>query len=89
MMNRIYNRSPFEQPAPRDGEIMKRCSQVKVNLYRDPDGDVHGEVSINIGFGMFGPEEFDGPDGQDARMKFVRDVLIAFERKGGSQCQGS
>ena len=80
-VNRIYNRNPFDQPAPRDSEILRRATSLKIDLYRDTDGDLHGEVKIGCGMGAFGPEgeDFDGQKQCEA-MAFARRLLAEFEK---------
>jgi hypothetical protein len=73
------------QPAPRDTEIMRRAKGLRVELWKDKDGDCHGDVKITCSFGMFGRDEIlteqDHEEHQREALRFIRDVLTSFERK--------
>ena len=67
----------FWQEAPRspDRDIMERASGLRVDIYRDRDGDLHGDVEIRCAFGAFGDNE-----AADA-LRFIRRLLSDFEKK--------
>lgn len=78
MMPRFH----LPDPAPRDSEIISRMTRLKIELYKDSDGDLHGEFKIGGGVGMFGDgeEDFEG-DKQAKFMAFVGRLLTEFEKK--------
>jgi hypothetical protein len=55
---------------------------IKIDLYRDSEGDLPGEVQIHCGVGMFGAkgENFDGSK-KAAAIRFVRELLDEFQRR--------
>lgn len=74
---------PGPPPAPRDAEIIKRASGLRIDLWKDKDGDIHGGIEISCGFGVFGEgeqEDYDGSKQRDA-LRFVKELLCAFEQK--------
>lgn len=70
-------------PAPRDGEILARATHLKINLFRDCDGDVHGEFDVGGSFGLAreGQDVADFRRQQADAMRFIRKLLREFERK--------
>lgn len=86
MKNRLYNLNPFEQPP--DAEIMRRAKGLRIDLWADKDGDIHGDVRINCSFGIFSEEEdFDGSKQAEA-LAFAQRVLDAFRAKKGTNGDG-
>jgi hypothetical protein len=82
--NRFWHQQP--EPHPRDSEIIRKATRLKIELYADKDGDLHGEFSVSGGFGMFGEDEYGNDDDKFARqqseaLRFVRGLLTEFERK--------
>lgn len=71
-------------PQPRDSEIMERSTGLKINLYRQRDGKIHGEVIIRCGIGMFADDDDDDLDDgaaerkQAEAMDFARRLLGEF-----------
>jgi hypothetical protein len=62
---------------PADHEILKRAQELKIHVYRDDDGDLHGEFTISGGFGLFG-----GDDGTEKEgIQFAEELLAAFKKK--------
>lgn len=63
---------------------------MKLDLYADKDGDLHGEFTVSGGFGIYGEKEY-GDDAdefarqQDDALRFVRGLLDAFEKKRPGQ----
>lgn len=85
MTPRFWN-SPPPEPHPRDSEIIRKATRLKIELYADKDGDLHGEFSVSGGFGMFGEDDCEGDVDKCARqqaeaLRFVRGLLGEFERK--------
>jgi hypothetical protein len=74
-------------PAPRDTQIIERATELKIDLWKDKDGDIHGGIAFHCGIGAFDPsgEKWVAPDEfarrQAATMDFIADALAAFNRK--------
>lgn len=86
MMNRRFQFGP--PPPPRDAEIIKRGTRLKIDLFRDKDGDIHGEFTISGGFGIYGEEDYgDDADAfhrqQADAMRFIKGLLGEFEKGRG------
>lgn len=84
-MKRFWNSPP---PHPRDAEIIKRATHLKVDLWADKDGDLHGSFEVGGGFGMFGEDEYGDDEAKFGRqqteaLRFIRGLLAEFERKRG------
>lgn len=75
-------RFQLPDPPPRDSQIIACATGLKIELWKDRDGDIHGEAEIHCGFGMFGDEEedFDG-DKQELALRFVRELMREFTRR--------
>jgi hypothetical protein len=74
------------QPAPRDSEIVKKSSMLKVYLYREEDtGDLSGSFTLEGSFGNLSWQE--SQDGVDEGMAFVKELMRQFvkrpEQEGG------
>ncbi len=81
--NRFYNRLP---DPPRDAEIIERATRLKIELFADADGDIHGEYSIGGGLGVYGEKDYEGDVEafrceQDAALRFLKKLLGEFEKK--------
>lgn len=77
-------RFSFDPPAPHDCEIVNRATGLKIELYRDEDGDIHGDVELRCGFGLFGENKdplASHEQKQADALQFVRRLLEAFERR--------
>ena len=86
--NRFWHQPP--PPHPRDAQIIKRATRLKIDLFRDKDGDLHGDFELSGGFGIYGEKEYDDPDEfkrqQAEAMTFVRELMREFE--GGRDGEG-
>lgn len=84
-MNRLYNRNPFEQPAPRDSEIMRRASSIELRLYHDDDGGIQGSIEIHCAIGDPFDDKYRSQEEVDhqqaAALRFIRNVMRGFTEK--------
>lgn len=97
MTRRFWHHSPGDRPPDhrlRDGEIIQRATRLKIELFADADGDIHGEYSIGGGLGVYGEKDYDGDveasrSEQAAAMRFLRRLLDEFEgKRDGGTCHG-
>ena len=82
-------RFSFGHDAPPDSEIIRRATRLKIELYADRDGDLHGEFQVNGGFGIYGEDDDYENDvdkfhrQQADALQFIRRLLESFEGKRG------
>ncbi len=81
-------RFQLPDPAPRDSEIIERSTGLKINLYRQSCGKIHGEVIIKCGVGMFAADDDDDDYDVEAAeqrqadaMEFARRLLGEFQKQ--------
>lgn len=66
-------------PAPRDSEIVKRASVLKLTVFRERDGDLSGSFEIEGSFDNFSDEE--SQDHVPEGLRFLRELMREFTRR--------
>ena len=83
--HRFWHQLP-DQP-PRDSEIVERATCLKINLWRQHNGRIHGEVIIKCGIGMVGIDDDENDDETEAErqqadgLRFASKLLGEFQKK--------